>query len=355
MKNEASDPDPSRILLIVPNWVGDVVMATPAIRAIRQKFPSAHVVALARQTAADVLVNNPHIDEFVVANRMGVGPQTRSRRELITLLRSHKFDIAVVFPNSFRTAWLAWRSGARRRVGYSLQWRSMLLTDRVPPPRENGRIVPINMVDRYLALAAKLGCKGLSKDEELFASSVDTAGARAALKSLGIPATDKLVVLIPGAAYGPAKLWGAEKFAAVADHFAAQGFKVLAHVGPGELEVGKRVAAASKNVIVPPAGTLDLKTLKPVIGRATLVIANDTGPRHYAVAFNVPNVAILGPTSPRYISVNLERTRLVQASVECGPCQQKICTKDHRCMAKITPAEVIAAAESLLRDHINAC
>lgn len=336
------------ILLIVPNWVGDVVMATPAIRAIRRQFPLADIVALALQSAASVLADNPHINEFIVANRAGFGPQTRNRRELIALLRSHKFDVAVVFPNSFRTAWLAWRSGARRRVGYAVQWRSMLLTDRVPPPRENGRIVPINMVDRYLALAAKLGCTDLSKAEELFASSADAAAAREKLKSLGIADTDKLAVLIPGAAFGPAKLWGAEKFAAVADHFAAQGFKVLAHIGPGESQVGEQLAAASRNVVIASPGTLDLRTLKPVISRAAIVVANDTGPRHYAVAYNVPNVAILGPTSPRYISVNLERTRIVQASVDCGPCQQKVCTKDHRCMTKITPAEIITAAESLL-------
>jgi len=325
-------------------------MATPAIRAVRRRFPHSHLAVLARRAGADVLEHNPHVDRFFVADRRGVGPESGGPRRLARLLRAEHFDLALVLPNSFHAALVAWRARARRRVGYAVQWRSLLLTDRLPPPRENGKIVPVNMVDRYLALCAAIGCAQLSRKEELFASDDDRARADRALSALGVAEADRLVVLVPGASYGPSKRWGAEKFAEVADRLIERrGCKVLAHVGPGEGETGRRVAAASANgVLVPPAGTIDLKTLKAVVERAALVIANDTGPRHYAVAFGVPNVAILGPTDRRYIEVNLERTVLLQAEVDCGPCQRKVCPRDHRCMARITPDEVLAAAESLL-------
>ena len=335
---------------MAPSWVGDVVMATPAIRALRRRFPGARITVLTRQTGADVLEHNPHIDRTIVADKKGVGPETDNTGELARLLRAGSFDLAVLLPNSFRVALLAWRAQAERRVGYAVQWRSMLLTDRVSPPREDGKIVPINMVDRYLALCAAVGCTELSQDEELFASEQDIAGANEVLASQGIAEDDPLAVLIPGASYGPSKLWGAEKFAQVADGLVDRHhFKVLAHVGPGEEEIGQQVADASvRGVTVPPPGTVDLKLLKGVIRRSAVVIANDTGPRHYAVAYGVPNVAVLGPTSRRYIDVNLEHTELVQAEVDCGPCQLKVCPRDHQCMKLITPGQVLEVAESLL-------
>ncbi len=210
--------------------------------------------------------------------------------------------------------------------------------------------MPINMVDRYLAVAAKAGCTDLSQREEVFASDDDIAAADTVLSSLGVGVDDMLVVLIPGASYGPSKLWGAKRFAEVSDGLIERhGCKVVAHVGPGEEEVGRQVAAASaRGVCVAPPGAIDLKVLKGVVKRASLVIANDTGPRHYAVAFGIPNVVILGPTSRRYIDVNLERTELLQADVECGPCQLKVCPRDLECMELVTPGDVLAAAEALL-------
>jgi len=346
----AQVPEFERVLVVAPSWVGDVVMATPAIRALRRRFPKARIAALCRPAAADVLEHSPHLDRIITADRNGVGPETNSTRELVRLLRAEDFDLAVILPNSLRTALLAWRARAKRRVGYAVQWRSPLLTDRVPPPREHGKIVPINMVDRYLALCAKVGCTELTKDEEIFASDQDAARADEVLSSLGVGPDDALAVLIPGASYGPSKLWGAEKFAVVADRLAERhGFKVLAHVGPGEEAIGREVAARSeKGVLLAPPNTIDLKVLKAVVKRSALVIANDTGPRHYAVAFRIPNVVILGPTSRRYIDVYLEHTELLQAEVDCGPCQLKVCPRDHKCMELITPEHVIAAAERLL-------
>lgn len=344
------EPDIRQILVVAPSWVGDVVMATPAIRALRRRFGNARITVLATPTGAAVLENNPHIDRIIAADKRGIGPETSGVGRLVQFLRDERPDLAVILPNSFRAALLGWRSGARRRVGYAVQWRSWLLTDRIPPPREDGRIVPINMVDRYLRLCAAIGCTDFTKSEELFESERDTARANEVLASLGVGAGDELIVLIPGASFGPSKLWGEEKFAAVAHTLVERrGAKVLAHVGPGEEPIGKAVAEASRGrALLAPPGTIDLCVLKAVIRRSTLVIANDTGPRHYAVAYGIPNIAILGPTDRRYIDVNLDRTRLLQAEVDCGPCQRKVCRRDHRCMRRVTVAHVIEAAEALL-------
>ena len=346
--NDAAKPE--RILIIAPSWVGDVVMATPAIRALRRAFPAAHIAVLARQAGSHVLEHSPHIDRIITASKHGEGPETSSVRELVCLLRSERFDLAVILPNSLRAALLAWRARVGRRVGYAAQWRSIFLTDALPQPRENGKVVPINMVDRYLAVCRHLGCSDLSQREELFASEQDEAGADKTLTALGIAKDDRLAVMIPGASFGPSKLWGAAKFAAVGDALIERhGFKVLAQVGPGEGEVGRQVADAStRGVLLAEPGTIDLRTLKPVVRRSALVIANDTGPRHYAVAYDIPNVVILGPTSRRYIDVNMDKTALLQAEVDCGPCQQKVCSQDHRCMLSITPEQVVDTAEALL-------
>lgn len=323
-------------------------MATPAIRSLRRRFPEARIVALARPTGADVLEHNPNIDLIVAADRLGKGTHSENVVGLVRMLRRQSFDLAVVLPNSLRTGLLAWRCRARRRIGYAGQWRSPFLTDPIPQPRENGEIVPVNMVDRYLVLCGQIGCTELSKKEELFAAPEDIAQADQLLERAGVGSSDRLAVLIPGAAYGPAKLWGAEKYAAVADALVEKYHcKVLAHVGPGEEEIGQQVAAAARRGVLVLPG-IDLKMLKGVIRRSFVVIGNDTGPRHYAVAYDVPNVAILGPTSRRYIDVNLEETRILQAEVDCGPCQRKVCSLDHKCMTRITPDQVLTAVASLL-------
>lgn len=347
------------VLLILPNWVGDVVMATPAVREVRARFPGARVVAYCRPYVRKILEDSPRIDAFILEARRG--PLGLPARETLRALRAERFDLAVVFTHSFRTGLLARLSGARRRVGYDRGGRGWMLTDRVPPlPKERNargkrRIRPENMVEHYLKLVRPLGCPGAETREELFFGPEAEEAVEKALSARGVDGAKPLVGVNPGASFGSSKMWGAERFAALADRLAAPpeagglGAETLFFCGPGEEPILEDIRGRMKaraHFIAPAEATL--ATLKGFVARLDLLITNDTGPRHYAVALGKPAVVIMGPTDPRYTEVNMERTRVLRREVPCGPCHLKTCPIDHRCMTEIAPEEVLEAARRAL-------
>jgi heptosyltransferase-2 len=340
---------PQRILVRAPNWVGDVVMATPAFRALRQHVPDARLVLLCKPYVEPILSGCPWFDELVTYPGRGAGEFLR----LVRRLRRERFDLAVILPNSFRTALEARLGGARRRVGYARpgRHRGWLLTDPIAPPLdEQGRFQPQNMVDYYLRLCEHLGCQDLSQREELFITPECQERADALLETYRVGPEKLLIGLNPGGAFGSSKIWPAERFAAVADALATRhDARAILFGSPNERPILKQVATAMDNEpILPEPGELNLDVLKPLVNRCGLLVTNDTGARHFAVALDVPCVTVMGSTSPAYTDVNLERQMVVRVDVDCGPCQQKVCTEDHRCMRLITPDMVLAAAEDLL-------
>lgn len=335
-----------RILVRAPNWVGDVVMATPTFRALRENYPDAHLAVALRPYVRPILNGAPWFDEVIAAEDRGWGNFWR----LVRALRAGRFDFAVILPNSFRTALEAWLGRARHRIGYARRRRAILLTAPIAPPRDaRGRFVPTNMVDYYLTLCEHLGCQGLSRREELFITPECQERADALLAKHEVAPEERLVGLNPGGAFGSSKLWPAERFVAVGDALAAKGFRIILFGAPAERPIlGKIAAAMQHKPILPEVGELDLDVLKPLVRRCALLVTNDTGARHYAVAFGVPAVTIMGSTSPRYTDVNMEKQLVVRVDVDCGPCQKKVCTTDHRCMTRITPEMVLRAADRLL-------
>jgi len=334
-------PDVQRILIRLPNWIGDVVMATPALRAIRKQFARAHITVMVKPYAREVIEPGPWYDEIVEA------PLTRAscRR-----LRRPPIDLHLSLPNSFRSAWEAWRMGAKRRVGYHRNRRGWLLTDRIDPPRRDGRIYPENMVDYYLRLCAHLGCPPEDKRVELHPSPDAERLAEARLRALGIE-DGCLVAINPGAKFGSSKCWLPERFAEVADALIeGAGAQIVILSAPGETEIVQAIKSRMRHSPIPlyPTGSR-LNYLKSVIRRCRLLITNDTGTRHFAVAFGLPVVVIMGSTQSSYTDVNLEKTTIVRVDVDCGPCQEKVCPTDHRCMTRITSEMVLEAAEGALQ------
>ena len=336
-----------RIVIRAPNWVGDVVMATPAFRALREAYPDAHIAVVLRPYVQPILYGAPWFNEVISCEDRGLA----NFWGLVRRLRAGRFDLAVILPNSFRTALEALLGRARRRFGYDRRRRGVLLTDPVAAPSDDrGRFVPKNMVDYYLTLCQLIGCQNVSQREELFVSEECQRRADAFFEKHQVGPEAELVGINPGGAFGGSKLWPAERFAAVADALAERhGFRGILFGSPKERPIVEAVAAAMKHPpIVPEAGELDLDVLKPLVRRCSLLVTNDTGARHFAVAFDVPAVTIMGSTSPLYTNVNLERQAVVRVDVDCGPCQKKTCATDHRCMTLITADMVLAAAEKLL-------
>lgn len=326
------------ILALLPNWVGDVAMCTPALRAIARRYPDAELTVAGRQTACDLLEGLPFIHRLVpVPPRPGTLAMLRVARQLRPFAR----DAAVIFPHSARAAILARMTGARRRVGYSRGNRSWLLTDKVGPYCVNGAIEPIYMVKEYLDLLAPLGCEDDGEGLEL---CVDEQ----ALRQVGPPLEGEgpLVGIAPGAAFGPSKLWPAERYAAVADGLMERArARCVLLTGPGEETTRDAVLRNAKRPLIQyDEGKHSVAKLKAVISRLNLLVGNDSGTRHIAVAFGVPVVCIMGPTSPKYSCGPYEKGEVLRVDVDCGPCQKPICVTDHRCMTRITTEWVITTA-----------
>jgi heptosyltransferase-2 len=350
-------PDPDRIarvLIVMPTWLGDTVMATPTLRALRGLYPKARITALVRRNLKPLIESTRWVDRILTVRPSAPGRVTASERvlPLSARLRAGRFDLAVLLPNSFRSALLARLAGIPRRVGYERDGRGFLLTDRLDPPRSGSHFIPICTRDYYLRLARYLGAAEPDPAMHLFTRAEDDARADMLLRVAGYDLAGKrpLVLLIPGAHYGDAKLWLPERFAAVADRCAAELGCVVALSGaPEERPILDRVRAAARSPILDlPTLGIDLRLLKSVLKRTSLLIGNDTGPRHMAAALGVPMVTIFGPTDPAWTAINFAHERQVMVSVDCGPCQKKKCPLDHRCMTRIDADMVFARAAELL-------
>ena len=350
-------PNPTRILIILPNWVGDLVLATPALRSIRARFSGIHLAGLVKGPMAEVLAGGDWLDELI----HWPGGQTRDTRRQSFLglageLRERKFDWALLMANSFRAALFARLAGIPRRIGYDRDGRGMLLTDKLLPHKFDGKFVPVSMIRYYNAIARYLGCRDCPMVPELFTTPEQEQVATDALEAAGVQAGQPVVVLNPGAAYGPAKCWVPERFAEVADRLVEKtNAAVLIACGPKEIAVARQVAGHMRQrptVLDNPV--MRLGPLKALIRRSSLLITNDTGPRHFANAFGTPVVTIFGPTDREWTATEVAGEKELYVPVDCGPCMKRQCPLDHRCMTRISSDMVLAAATELLKGRASA-
>ncbi len=338
------------MLVRLPNWVGDVVMATPALRALRATWPEAEIVYEGRPFLRALLGGLAWFDGWRDERKGGARELLQRAREL----RAQRFDLAVVLPDSHGAALGPWLARVPRRAGYDRSpARRWLLTDWLPQPAEGGEVVPIPMVERYLRLARKLGCVDAGDATELAVEAADEATLAEKLAGAGLDdpvGAGDLLVVTPGANFGSSKLWPPRHFAATCDELRRRhGLVPVIAPGPSEVEIARAVADAMETpAVVLGEPVTSLGELKALIARARLVLSNDTGPRAMAVALRRPVVVLMGPTDPRYTAMHLERQRVLREEVDCSPCHLKVCPIDHRCMEWLQPARAVAAAEELL-------
>ncbi|MEX0700883.1 MAG: lipopolysaccharide heptosyltransferase II [Planctomycetales bacterium] len=333
-----------KIAIFLPNWIGDAVMATPALRGVRRQFAAAEIVGVLRPYVADVLAGLDLVDRLIVHDPRAGTSNVRGWR-FVRTLRAERFDLAVLLPNSWRSALLAFASGAKRRVGFARDGRQWLLTDAVPP---HSRRVPNPVIDEYLRLAAHLGCQGLSRRMELATATADHARLEAFWqRRLADRGRRGVVCFNPGGAFGSAKHWPVKSFGDLARRVADELDRtVLVLCGPAEREEARRIVARASHPRVvsladePPS----LGLTKAAIREADLLVTTDSGPRHFAPPFDVPVVTLFGPTHIAWSETFYPRAEHVQLAVDCGPCQQRICPlKHHRCMRDLTVERVFAA------------
>lgn len=350
--------NPQRILVVQPNWVGDAVMATPALRAIRKLYPDSHISYLLRRYVKPIYSGMPFADKLITY-RTGRTKKKAGKGQFIDLaarLRARKFDLAILLTNSFRTALVCKMAGIKRIVGYDRDGRGFLLSDKLVPYKDRGKFVPTPIVRSYLGVAQYLGSDARDIRMELFVTESDTRDAGQTLAAAGInpdarrPGAPPMVLLNPGAQYGAAKCWPPEYFAQLGDRLRAElGATVLISSAPKERAIVDEVLGSMQHPAIDLARHgLTLGGLKEIVRRSDLLITNDTGPRHIAAAFDVPVITLFGPTHPEWTEIYFDKERKLSVPVPCGPCQLKKCPLDHRCMTRLTPSMVYSTAVGLL-------
>jgi heptosyltransferase-2 len=340
-----------KIAIFLPNWIGDAVMATPTVRAVRRHYADAQLIGVMRPYIAEALAGLPWLDETLYFHPRSNDPQLSSWR-LVRRLRRQRPDVALLLPNSTRTGILGWLSGAPRRVGYAQYGRGPLLTDKLKFKKARGRFLPTPTMDAYLALAYLLGCPIESPQTELRTLPADEAAADRVWQDLNLPPGNEVVILNTGAAYGSAKNWPTGYFSQLAVRIAdQQQLGVLVICGPQEREAAAEIAATANHPLVNSlAGQrLSIGLSKACVRRSRLMVSTDSGPRHFAAAFDVPVVTLYGPTHVTWGDTHYRHAVHLQRDVPCGPCMKRACPlARHHCMEELSVEQVYGAVEKLL-------
>jgi len=329
-----------KVCVFLPNWVGDLVMATPTLRALRRHLGSeARIVGIMKPHLADVLAGMPWLDEIWFYDRGGTDPEVRPPA-LARRLHRARFDLCLHLTNDFLSAFLAWAGRTAERVGYARYHRGALLTRKLYPVRAGKRFIPFSTLDYYLQLAYALGCPPEPPGMEITTTAADERRADDAWRKLGIKPGAEVVALNSSGAYGAAKLWPDEHFAELARRIVTEmDFDVLVICGPQERERSSRIARlASHERVRSLAGQeLSLGLTKACLKRSRMLITTDSGPRHLAAAFGRPVLTLLGPTHQAWSDTHYDRDTPLQLALDCGPCQQRVCPLEHhRCMWELS-------------------
>jgi len=340
-----------KILIRATNWVGDSIMALPALRAARRRFSDARISVLARPYVADIYRGQNICDELISYDHKGAHAGLSGRERLAQELRKQKYDVALLLQNAFDAAWLAWRAGIPERVGYARDGRSLLLTKKIPVPKRGE--IPAHEQFYYLELLRRAGWIDSLPGESFVTLAVSDEHRRQAegtLSSLGVRQNAARIAVGAGASYGSAKCWPPERFADFVNRFRLHtDADVILFGTAAEQKVSEAIAAGINGSSFSLVGNTAIAALPALLSRCHLFVGNDSGAMHVAAAVGLPVVAIFGPTDPHGTAPITPRCAVVQEKPYCSPCFLRCCPIDHRCMTRVRPEAVEAAARGWLR------
>jgi len=354
-----------RVLLIRLRLIGDVVLSTPVIRALRRAFPDATLTYLVERDAAAVVAGNRDLDRIIAVERTRGLRRVLDDAKLAWQLRQDRYDVVIDMHGGPRSSWLALATGARQRIGYDMPGRQWMYTRTIARARE---LRPRHSVlNQWDLLEGIEGWPGDAADpaRDAVAMPVDPEADRrivVRLRSAGVAPGHQLIVLHVSAS-NPFRRWPEPAFAEVVASLVAQSpdRRVILSSGPSDRLAADRIVAAARALLPAAArsqvidfGEFDLAELRALVERSVLFIGGDTGPLHVAATTTTPIVAIYGPTLParstpwRNPSIPSESIEI--ADLPCRPCDQRVCAPgDYRCLTTIKPADVVVAAERMLR------
>ena len=336
-------PAPDRVLVKAVNWLGDLVMSLPALRALRAAYPRAWLAVLVKQELAGFYAGSRWIDELLPYRlRRGLAGLA-DRRKVVREIRERRFDLAVIFPNSFQSALWPMLARIPARVGFSRDARGLLLTHKATPARA---ILEGHQVHYYLHLLRET--LNIPGDPSACRPEVDAGRRKRMAKWLAEHRRrpgGKLVALAAGAAYGPAKEWPVGHFAALVDLLADRlNAECVLTGAAGERARSQEVAAASRQGALVAAGETDVAELLALLSLCDAFAGNDSGAMHAAGALGLPTVGIFGSTRADRTGPLGPRTRVLYRPLPCSPCLARTCRRgDYECLKQIRPEEVFAA------------
>lgn len=327
----------SNILVRMPNWLGDAVMATPLLKDLRRHFPESKLTTMCQGGVGTLLHGNPYIDEIFVFTRPNAFSFRQEERDLIERIRQGKYDLGVLVPNSLSSAWYLWRGKVKERIGFSHNIRSFLLTRALPFPKERGKE---HQVITYKRLLLSLGIPLSSSFPELFVLEQEREAALELLTQLRVPKGGKIIGINPGAAYGSAKCWLPDRFRSLITKLIQDPLVTILCFGDrAGASVVHEICQGFSPQVIDLAGKTNLRELMALIEQCTVLVTNDSGPMHIAAALQTPLVALFGSTNP-IATGPYEQGDIIYKHVSCSPCYKRTCPIDFKCMKEISVEDV---------------
>jgi predicted lipopolysaccharide heptosyltransferase III len=332
----------NNILVIKLRYIGDVLLATPVLRALRERFPNARLTMAVNRGTEEMLRWNPDLDKVVIVERSG----PRKEFQFLRMIRRKRFDCVIDLTDGDRSAIIAWVSGAPVRIGFNEErrWRGLLYTTVVSPPVGH-------RVERDLSALQALGIEPKPGPPLLRTTPSDEDEAARLLEQLGVgfKGDEPLIMLHPGARYW-FKAWPAERFAELADRLTEQGCRILIGGGAEDRSMADEITRLTRSSLVVVAGRTTLLQFASILKRCALLISNDNGAMHMAAAVGTPVVALFGPSNPAQWGPRTEQAEVLYKGLDCRRCFHPSCWRgEGNCMRLISVDEVLAAGQRFLK------
>ena len=323
----------------MPNWLGDVVMATPILEDLRAFYPEAEITAMCQSNVAPLLEQDPAVDELFSFSRSKGLIHRIAERNVVARLKEGRYDLGVLLTNSFSSAWRFWQGNVKETLGYRVDGRGMLLSQ---PVSFSEKRKEQHLVITYKELLAPLGIPLSDTAPRLCVTQEEIEAAWEFVKRFDIHPDDRLIGINPGAAYGSAKCWLPERFTQVARQLVAADPKhvVLFFGDRSQKDLVSQVCTGLDQRVINLCGQTSLRQLLSLIKICSVFLTNDSGPMHIADSMDVPLVALFGSTSPIATGPYRQSQNIIQKKVPCSPCFKRVCPIDFPCMKKIGVDEV---------------
>ena len=327
-----------KIIVRMPNWVGDLVMATPVLTDLKNAFPSASITAMCKNPISELLEKDAAIDELFcftkVSNKFS---RREDLRDIIAKIEVGKYDLGILLTNSFSSAWWFWQGKVEHRLGYRGHFRSLLLTDPLNIPEEK-----VHQVVKYKRILEPLAIPVSQTMPRIYLTQDEIDESKELLYQRGYEKDKKLIGINPGAAYGSAKCWPPERFRELATKLLEETDAYVVFFGDSKITaLVKEISQGLPEKVIDLAGVTSLRELASIIRDCTFLVTNDSGPMHIGAAFDVPLVALFGSTDDEVTGPYGQKENVVNKRVKCSPCMKRVCPIDFRCMKEISVDEVV--------------